>query len=101
MPRKIVRQQLSLPNVWPASETMPSYEAAPGLARRTQDVRSAEQRELSSAERDEPLECASDLRWRRIAPARRGPRNGSSKIEREPTNGRPICYGRLDRPCSS
>jgi hypothetical protein len=41
-----------------------------------------------------PEWCASDARWRRIAPAREELHNGSNKSEREPTSGRPINYGR-------
>jgi hypothetical protein len=37
--------------------------------------------------------CASDVRWHRIAPARKELRNGSNKSEREPTSGRSTDYG--------
>jgi hypothetical protein len=37
--------------------------------------------------------CASDARWRRIAPARKELRNGSNKSEREPTSGHSTNYG--------
>ena len=49
---------------------------------------------VSSADWREPGGCASDVRWRRIAPARKELHNGSNKSEREPTNGRSTNYGR-------
>src|SRR5262249_61903367 len=42
-------------------------------------------RSVRSADCGGPGECASDLHSRRIAPARKELRNGSSKSEREPT----------------
>jgi hypothetical protein len=43
-------------------------------------------RSVRSADCGGPEECASDLHSRRIAPARKELRNGSSKSEREPTH---------------
>ena len=49
---------------------------------------------VSSADWGEPGGCASDVRWRRIAPARNELHNASNKSEREPTTGRSTNYGR-------
>jgi hypothetical protein len=48
---------------------------------------------IRSADCGGPGECASDVRSRRIAPARKELRNGSSKSERESTSGRSTNYG--------
>ena len=63
--------------------------AAANIYQRTQRVR----RSVRSADCGGPGECASDVRSRGIAPARKELRNGSSKSERESTSGRSTNYG--------
>jgi hypothetical protein len=48
---------------------------------------------VKSADCGGPGECASDVRSRGIAPARKELRNGSSKSKRESTIGRSTNYG--------